>query len=331
MQDRFEDLRTFITIAQTRRLGAAADRLGIVRSAVSRRLQELEGRLGVLLVTRNTRSLSLTNAGEEFYRRALAILEELEDAEATIAKGSAEVSGKLRVSAPVTWSVMHLAPVLAEFSQRYPAVQIELELNDRIVDVVEEGFDVALRISRLKDSALVARQIAPIRHVVCGAPSYFRRYGVPKRPEDLLSHRGLTYSHVEDRLYWQFFEPSKQELFSVDVSSVARVNNGDALRELALAGMGVAFLPTFVVCHAVDAGQLRSVLTDFVRPPLHLYALYPSRRHLSAKVRAFVDFLVEKYGDYPIWDRVAGLPSASAKGPSVKSSRTGRPKSPRKR
>ncbi|HEU0153171.1 MAG TPA: LysR family transcriptional regulator [Arenimonas sp.] len=307
MQDRFEQMRTFVAIAQTKRLGAAADRLGLVRSAVSRRLQEIEERLGVQLVTRNTRNLSLTDAGQEYYSRALAILEDVDAAEANLSKVGSDATGRLRISAPVSWSVMHLAPLAAEFSERFPGLELDINLNDRVVDVVEEGFDVALRISRLKDSTLVAREIAPIRHVVCASPAYFRRRGKPKRPDDLRIHRGLNYANVDDRLCWQFQDPGTQELFSVDVPVLARVNNGDALREMAMAGAGVAILPTFIVCHAVEAGHLQTVLTEFIRPPLHLYAIYPSRRHLSAKVRVFVDFLLEKYGDYPVWDRIAGL------------------------
>lgn len=307
MHDRFEQMRTFVAIAQTKRLGAAADRLGLVRSAVSRRLREIEERLGVQLVTRNTRNLSLTEAGHEYYSRALAILEEVDAAESNLSKASTDATGRLRVSAPVSWSVKHLAPLTSEFNERYPGLELDINLNDRVVDVIEEGFDVALRISRLKDSNLVAREIAPVHHVVCASPAYFRRRGTPKRPDDLRHHRGLTYANVDERLCWQFRDPGTRKLFSVDVPAMVRVDNGDALREMAIAGAGVAILPTFIVCHAIEAGILQTALTDFIRPPLHLYAIYPSRRHLPAKVRVFVDFLLEKYKDFPVWDRIAGL------------------------
>lgn len=312
MQDRFEQMRTFVAIAQTKRLGAAADRLGLVRSAVSRRLQEIEERLGVQLVTRNTRNLSLTDAGQEYYSRALTILEDVDAAEANLSKVRSDAAGRLHISAPLSWSVMHLAPLVPEFSERYPKIELDINLNDRVVDVIEEGFDLALRISRLKDSTLVARDIAPVRHVVCASPAYFRRHGKPKRPDDLRHHRCLSYANVDPRLCWLFQDPGTKALFSVDVPVLARVNNGDALREMAMAGAGVAILPAFVVCHAVEAGHLQTVLNEFIRPPLHLYAIYPSRRHLSAKVQVFVDFLLEKYRDNPVWDRIAGLPPDAA-------------------
>lgn len=304
MQDRFEDLRTFIAIAQTGKLGAAADRLGIVRSAVSRRLQELEERLGVQLVVRNTRHLALTEAGGEYFERAQSILDDLEQAEAVLSRRAGKPGGKLRISAPVSWSVMHLAPLMAEFVGRYPEIAPELVLSDRLVDLVEDGFDVALRISRLKDSTLIARQIAPIRHVVCAAPGYLRRHGTPKSPQDLRRHRGLGYLHVDDRDYWKLRDPDSGEALTVEVPTVARANNGDALREMAMSGLGIAHLPTFIVCDAVRTGKLSTVLLDYMRLPIHLYAVYPSRRHLPERVRVLVEFLIEKFGAEPAWDRM---------------------------
>ncbi len=302
MQDRFEDIKTFVAIAQTRQLSEAADRLGVVRSAVSRRLQDLEQRLGVRLVSRNTRSLSLTEAGEEFYRRSLSILEELAEAEAVAARTASTVAGRLRITAPVSWSVHHLMPVLDEFARIHPSLEVDLRLTDHIVDIVDEGFDVALRISRLKDSALVARRIAPITHVAVASPAYLLAHGVPLHPEDLRKHHGLNYSNVDDRLYWQFRDPESAELFSVDVPSTISVNNGDALRELAVRGAGVAHIPGFIACHAIAAGTLRVVLQAFARPPMFLYAVYPSRRHVSTRLRVFIEFLVERFGTNPPWE-----------------------------
>ncbi|UXI69786.1 LysR family transcriptional regulator [Tahibacter amnicola] len=304
MADRYEDLRTFVAVVDAHGFGVAADRLGVVKSAVSRRIRELEDRLGAQLLQRSTRSISLTGPGQEFYERAVRILADLHEAEAIASAARTEPTGALRVAAPMSFGVLHLAPVIGEFLDRHRQMRVDLDLNDRFVDLINEGFDLAIRISRLKDSSLVARPIATIRHAVCASPDYLRRHGTPATPEDLAGHRGLAYSNLDERTYWSFIQPDTGKAFSVEVASVLRVNNGGALRESAIAGHGVAYLPTFIIAPAVERGELVPLLQPFQRPPLELSAVYPSRRNVPAKVRAFIAFLADRFGEAPYWDAI---------------------------
>jgi DNA-binding transcriptional LysR family regulator len=298
MSDHFEDMRTFVAVVQAAGFGGAGARLGLAKSAVSRRIRDLEDRLGSRLLHRTTRRLSLTETGTEFYQRSLKILAELQEAEDVASKGASEPIGRLRISGPMSFGVLYLARAIGEFMKRYPRLSVELELNDRMVDLVDDGFDVAIRIGRLKDSSLIARRIAPIRHAVCASPDYFREHGKPNTPRDLKDHSALIYSYMDYRQIWTFKNGD-----TVELRSKFTCNNGDALREAAIAGCGVTILPTFIIHAAVAAGQLDVCLIEHAVEPLGLYAVYPSTRNLSAKVRAFIDFLVETFGEEPYWDR----------------------------
>ena len=298
MSDHFEDIRTFVAVVEARGFAGASERLGVAKSAVSRRVQDLEDRLGSRLLNRTTRRLSLTETGTEFYQRSLKLLADLQEAEDVASKGASEAVGRLRISGPMSFGILCLAPAIGEFMRTHPRVNVELVLNDRFVDLVEDGFDMAVRIGRLKDSSLIARRVAPIRHAVCASPNYFREHGKPNTPQDLQDHPALLYSYVDDRQTWQFTNSDP-----VDVRSNFRCNNGDALREAAVSGCGVAYLPTFIIHGAVAAGKLDVCLTEYAREPSALYAVYPSTRNLSAKVRVFIDFLVETFGEEPYWDR----------------------------
>jgi DNA-binding transcriptional LysR family regulator len=313
MTDRFEDMRTFVAVAQHRSFNTAADRLGLGKSAVSRRIRDLEDRLGTRLINRTTRQLSLTEAGTLFYERCTKLLTDLQEAEDTAAKGSAEVVGHLRISAPVSFTTHCLAPIIGEFLTKHPRVTLAVEMNDRFVDIVSEGYDIALRIGQLKDSSLIARRIAPIRHVVCASPTYLEMHGRPLQPEDLRSHKGITYSNVDPTRNWLFRDNQ-----SVEVPNAILLNNGDAIREVAIAGYGITILPTFIVYKAIARGELEIVLAEYERPAIALYAVYPSSRNVSAKVRLFIDFLVEKLGDKPFWDQ--GIEAAGPQ--TVRSKRT---------
>jgi DNA-binding transcriptional LysR family regulator len=300
MRDKFEDIRTFVAVVQARGFAQAGKRLGIAKSAVSRRVNDLEDRLGTRLLNRTTRQLSPTPAGAELYQRGLRLLADFQEAEDAVSSGSNEPAGKLRISAPVSFGSHCLGRIIPEFMSRFPRLQVELELQDRLIDLVASGFDVALRISRLKDSSLIARKIVTIHHVICGSPEYLRRRGRPKLPEDLQKHTTLRYSYVDD--YWEF---TNNEALSPP--SKFRCNNGDALREAAIAGGGLAYLPTFIVHQAVADKRLEVCLSGFEKDPIALYAVYPSTRHLSANIRVFIDFLVEKFGANPFWDKAIGL------------------------
>jgi len=298
MTDRFEDIRTFITVVQAKSFAGAAERLAVAKSAISRRVSDLEDRLGTRLLHRTTREVSLTEAEADFYDRGMKLLADLEEAEDLASRGRNNPFGKLRVTAPVSFGINCMSLVLGEMSARYPRLSVQMEFLDRHTDLVREGFDVAVRISRMKDSSLIARKLAPIRHAVCGSPDYFRKHGKPQVPADLKDHKALFYSYAEPRQAWQF-SGSDPMLVSSDFSC----NNGDVLREMAAAGYGLAFLPTFIIHRAVEEGRLETCLTKYARETIGLYLVYPSTRNLSAKVRVFIDLMVERFGDEPFWDR----------------------------
>jgi DNA-binding transcriptional LysR family regulator len=300
MSDKFEDIRTFVAVVQARGFAQAGKRLGIAKSAVSRRVNDLEDRLGTRLLNRTTRQLSPTPAGAELYQRGLRLLADFQEAEDAVSSGSNEPAGKLRISAPVSFGSHCLGQIIPEFMSRFPRLQVELELEDRLIDLVASGFDVAVRISRLKDSSLIARKIVTIHHVICGSPEYLRRRGRPKLPEDLHEHTTLRYSYEDD--YWKFTK--NETLFG---PSKFRCNNGDTLREAAIAGGGLVYLPTFIVHEAVKDGRLEICLSGFEKDPIALYAVYPTTRHLSPKIRVFIDFLIEKFGEDPFWDKEIGV------------------------
>jgi DNA-binding transcriptional LysR family regulator len=283
MSDRFEDIRTFVAVVEARGFAQAGKRLGLAKSAISRRVSDLEERLGTRLLHRTTRQISPTAAGNEYYQRGVRLLAELQEAEDVVSSGSNEPAGSLRISAPVSFGSHCLGPIIPEFMGRFPRVQVELELEDRLIDLVASGFDVAVRASRLKDSSLIARKIVPIRHVICASPDYLRRQGRPTLPADLSSHTTLRYSLADDD--WEF---TKSDALSPP--SRFRCNNGDTLREAAIAGGGLAYLPTFIVHEAIADGRLEVCLSGFEKDPIALYAVYPSTRHLSAKIRVFIDF-----------------------------------------
>jgi len=300
MSDKFEDIRTFVAVVQARGFAQAGKRLGIAKSAVSRRVNDLEDHLGTRLLNRTTRQFSPTPAGAELYQRGLRLLADLQEAEDAVSSGSNEPAGKLRISAPVSFGSHCLGQIIPEFMSRFSHLQVELELEDRLVDLVANGFDLAVRISRLKDSSLIARKIVTIHHVICGSPDYLRRRGRPKLPIDLQKHTTLRYSYVGDD--WEF---TKNEALSPP--SKFRCNNGDTLLEAAIAGGGLAYLPNFIVHQAVADGRLEVCLSGFEKDPIALYAVYPSSRHLSANIRVFIDFLVEKFGTNPFWDKAIGV------------------------
>ncbi len=304
--DSLSALSVFVRIAETGSFSAAARELGVSKSVVSKRLAALEERLGARLINRTTRHLGLTEVGTAFLDRAQRILAELDEAEQAVSRLSTEPRGTLRINAPMSFGVLHVAPLLAEFMALYPDLSVTMDLNDRKVDLIEEGYDLAVRIADLPDSSLIARRLAPARRTVCASPAYWARKGKPETPADLAAHDCLIYSYLQSGNEWRFRDAAGP--VSVSVEGPFRANNGDALRAAALAGLGVCFSPTFIVGEDLRAGRLVSVLDAFEDRSLSVYAVYPHRRHLSAKVRAFVDFLVDRFGPDPYWD--AGCPNS---------------------
>lgn len=297
--DRLTALRAFLQVGESGSFSKAAGRMNLSKSMVSRLVTAIESDLGVRLLQRTTRSVALTEAGREYFERCRRILADLEDADLLVSRLQAEPRGQLKVSAPMSFGIQHLAPVLPDFFHRYPEIAIDLSMTDRFVDLVEEGFDVAVRIGRLADTSLVARRLCPIRTAVFGSPDYLRLHGTPETLEDLNTHECLVCTVAIAG--WQFADG-----FTVP-SGRFRANNGNAVRSMALAGCGLAYLPTFFVGQDIRDGHLIPVLDRFIPRDSALYAVYPHGRHLSPKVRAFVDFLADRFTPTPYWD--LGLPA----------------------
>lgn len=293
---KLETLQTFIAVVDAEGISSAANQLGLAKSAVSRRLQELESSLKTQLIYRSTRSFSLTPEGSEFYKRCLTVIENLNDAESSITKTSSSLIGTLRVTAPMSFGILKIAPLIEDFLSSHKDLKLELDLNDRMVDIVAENFDVGIRISKFEDTALIGRKIATITHIAVASPRYLKKMGTPKSPADLSGHKGIVYSNKDPKDYWEF--DLKKPNSKVEISKIScslKINNGDAIREAAVAGLGIAILPSFIVDKAISDGRLRAILQDYQKSPVYLYAIYSSKKNTSAKVSAFVEFLLKRF------------------------------------
>jgi len=287
----FEDMRIFCQVMDSGSFTAAADQLGLSKQFVSRRLMQLEARLGVRLLNRSTRRLDVTPLGQTYYESAMRLLNDVEHMEQGIAGQTSEPRGTLRVSAPLSFSMAHLGCLLPLFLQRYSGVTVEVDLSDRPVDLLSEGYDLALRIGVLEDSTLIARRIASIERVYCASPAYLAERGTPLKPQDLHEHDCLPYGHGR-QVQWRFEGQGKP--LSINVSGRMRVNNGELLKDAAIAGLGITYLPTFIVGSALESGQLVRVLDDYRCAPLALSAVYPQHRQRSQPVQALIEFLRER-------------------------------------
>lgn len=290
----FEDMRMFCQVMESGSFTAAADQMGLSKQFISRRLMQLEERLGVRLLNRSTRRLDVTPLGQSYYESALRLLSEVEQVEQGIAGQNSEPRGTLRLSAPLSFALAHLGCLLPQFLQRYPEVSVEVDLSDRPVDLISEGYDLVLRIGVLEDSSLIARRIATIERVYCASPDYLAGQGVPEKPEDLKNHACLPYGHGR-QVQWRFQVKGKP--LNVHVAGRMRANNGELLKEVAMAGLGVTYLPTFIVGDALRDGRLVKVLEDFQPEPLTLSAVYPQHRQASRPVQALIEFLRERLAD----------------------------------
>jgi len=299
--DRFEDMRCFVQVVESQSVTGAARHLSLAPSAVSRRLRDLEGRLGVQLVSRTTRRMSLTEAGEVFYRRSRTILADLDAAEVEVKDERDGLTGQLRVAAPLSFGLAHLGPVVTGFMEAHPGLAMDLDLSDRQVDLVGEGFDLAVRIGRLEDSSLIARRLVDVRMIVCAAPALLARHGRPQTPDDLRALPALCYAGSGRGDIWRYTDPAGVE-GSVQVRQRLRVNNGEMAREAAIAGLGVVIEPGFIVHRALANGDLVALLTDHAWPGIAVHVVYPETRHLSARARAFIDFLRARFATRPAWE-----------------------------
>jgi DNA-binding transcriptional LysR family regulator len=297
---------SFTRVVQAGSFTAAAERLDVASSVVSKHVAKLEHALGARLLQRSTRKLSLTEAGTAYYEHCARIVEELEQAREAITHLQAAPRGRLRVSALLSFTSAHIIPALPEFFERYPEIELEIVNNDRLVDLADEGYDLALRLTPEPGQQLVAKRLAPIRWMVCATPQYLERNGVPGVPQDLLRHRCLGYPHELVAGEWRFTRG--KELIPVAVPGPLKINNIEALHRLALENLGIALLPTYIASDSLKRGRLVPVLDDYALfPDLGVYAVYLPQRYATPKLRVFLDFLTARFGgDLPYWDR--GLP-----------------------
>jgi DNA-binding transcriptional LysR family regulator len=297
------EMMTFAKVVETKSFSAAADALNTSKSLVSKQVSNLESALGVRLLNRTTRRMSLTEIGAAYYDHCARIAQEIDAAAETVTQLQAEPRGVLKVTAPVIFSSLHLAPALQTFMQRYEQVDIELNASDRVIDIVEEGYDLAIRITGNPAPMMVARRIGPVRWVTCASPAYLKRHGTPRTPQELSDHQCLGYLGLPvQHSGWRYRVGNKEVI--MQPSGKCRVNNSEVLLQLALGGFGIVMFPTYVLGPYLKSGRLKEILTDSVaNPDTSLYATYLPNRYMQPKVRAFIDHLMEHFGPEPYWDR----------------------------
>lgn len=298
--DRLQSMEAFVKVVERGSFAGAADALGLSRAMVSKHVAALEDRLGVRLLHRTTRRLNLTEVGRAYFDRSRDIMHQLTEAEEAASALQSTPRGTLRLNCSTGFGIRHLTPALAAFQAQYPDLHADLTLSDRLVDLVEDGFDLVIRIGRLQDSSLIARRLAPSRMLICAAPAYLAARGEPEHPDDLAGHNFLRYSY--STVHEVPLTGPDGESASFGFAGNLVCNNGDALMAAALTGQGIVLLPTFYVGSHLAEGALRTVLPQWTLPQLTIYAVYPVSRHLAAKVRLFVDFLADRFRGEPPWD-----------------------------
>jgi DNA-binding transcriptional LysR family regulator len=306
LMENLEAIAIFVKVVDAGSFTGAADALGTSQPVVSKSVTRLEQRLGVRLLNRTTRRISLTEAGTELYRQASKGLALLDDAQLDIGRYQTEPRGTLRISAPTSFTVLHLQRRLAHFLERHPHVTLDVVLEDRVVDLVEEGYDAAIRISVLSSSTLIARRLGPCKQVICASPAYLERHGAPEAVEDLLTHNCIVYTLGRDARAWRVLDEDGDERL-LPVHGNAYVNSGVLEQVLALEGVGIAMLPSFYVGDALREGRLVRLLEHVRLPELGVYLVYPDRRNRLPKLQALLDFLVESFAGEADWDRGLGL------------------------
>jgi DNA-binding transcriptional LysR family regulator len=293
-------MRVFTSVVEAESFAGAAEKLDLSRGMATRYVAQLEAHLGVRLLNRTTRRLSLTEAGSDYYQRATQVLAMIEEAETSAAQNASVPRGTLRVTSSVIFGSRHLGEAVSDFLKRHPQMQVELSLNERVADLVEEGFDLAIRVSAQVDPGLVARRITRMRLIACASPAYLKTRGAPKAPEDLAAHNCLVYAHRIHLGGWHFERDGEERI--VPVGGTLRSNNGNALVSAAIDGLGVVLEPSFLVYEALREGKLVQLLPEWRCAEGSVFAVYPNRKFLAPKVRSFIDFLVERFGPEPYWD-----------------------------
>lgn len=297
--DRLTHIKAFINVVEQGSFSAASERMGISRAAASKYVSQLEAHLGGRLLNRTTRHVSTTESGRIYFERCKDILHNLEEADDIVSGLSGELRGTLRISAPTYFASRHLLPIISEFNQTWPKVKVELICTERLVDLVDEGYDLAIRMTNMADSDLIARRLTRCRHVLVASHDYLAKNPTLNDPNDLEKHACLLYAYLKGSI-WPFTKDGED--YSVKVSPVLKSNNPDVLLEAAVFGMGLAVLPTFLVSNAIRCGRLQVVLENYKTIELSIYAVYASRHHLPSKIKVFVDYLRERIVDPPYWD-----------------------------
>ncbi len=302
--ERLPEMMTFAKVVETKSFSAAALELNTSKSLVSKQISNLERALGVRLLNRTTRRMSVTEIGAAYYEHCARIAQEIDAAAETVTQLQAEPRGVLRITSPVIFASLHLAPAMQTFLKRHEKVEIELNASDRIVDIVDEGYDLAIRITDRPSPTMIARKIAPVRWMTCASPEYLARRGTPRTPQDLVGHDCLVYHGIPaPHSGWRYIIGNKEISIDVSASSRCRVNNSEALIQLALGGMGIILFPTYILGPHLKSGRLKAILPDIVaNPGMALYATYLPNRYMQPKVRAFIDHLMEHFGPQPHWD-----------------------------
>lgn len=296
----FEDMQAFVRVVEAGSITKAADQLNTVKSAVSQRLNRLESRLGVQLLNRTTRTQNLTEAGRSYYNNCVRIIEDVNEVEAHLQLEDKSLAGRINLAAPLSFGLNHLSAAIRQFNDIHPDVRFNIDFNDRQVDLVNEGFDLAVRIAHLTDSNLVAKKISHTQLVLCASPSYLQKHGTPQHPNDLKQgHHKLKYVSSPD--VWQFTDESGKTT-KVKVPNALTCNNGDFMTEAAIDGRGLVMLPDFVCYKAIKLGQLVPFLCQYSKGNrLNAYAVYPQNRHVSVRVKKFINYLAVYFGDVPYW------------------------------
>ncbi len=296
-----EDMQAFVAIIDAGTISRAAQQMGMAKSAVSRRLSDLETRLNVQLLNRTTRKSSLTDAGRLYYQRARQIIDDVNELHTTTSNAKATLEGDLKVALPLSFGLQHLTPAINEFATLHQGINFILNFSDHQVDIVEEGFDIAIRIAELKDSSHIAKKLTSVKLITCASPEYLKNNALPVEPADLRHHDILEYNHTGAATH--FIDP-RGKAINLRLTSKLVSNNGDYLCAAVSSGLGISFLPTFMVWKHIQEGSIIPILKEYQLPSLSAYAIYPQTRHLSQRVRLFIDFLVEKFGTEPHWDQL---------------------------
>lgn len=296
---RFEEIEAFVRTVEAGSFTHAARQLRIAKSAISRRVSDLETRLGVQLLQRTTRALKLTDAGRELFETSVRLLADWDEAEGAVSDSKKALHGRLRIAAPLSFGVTYLGPAIIDFLRDHADIEFDIDFSDRRVDLITEGVDVAIRIGDLSDSSMIARKIADIQMVATASPNYLKINGTPQTPDELRTHKELRFGH-RDHGRWRYQAPDGST-GEIEMSPRLCATNGEFLRDAALAGEGILIEPSFIICNEIRSGQLVQILTEYTFETLAVYAIYPPTRHLSARVRAFVDSLVVRFSGRPPW------------------------------